>query len=246
MLTPVARKSLSDAVYEQLRDAIVAGELAPGSALPSERALCETLGVNRGALREALKRLAESSLVQLRHGGATRVLDFREHGGLGLLPSLLLTSEGAVRPRAARSIVEMRGALAPDIARRAAERAGPDTIATLRALLASMAAAGEHPGELQRLALKLWGALVDGSDNLAYRLSYNTLRDAYEVFMHLLTDLMATEFADGAGYLALVDAVEAGDGDAAELAARAILGRGTARLSELFDAMERLDAETAG
>ncbi|MBZ0253541.1 MAG: GntR family transcriptional regulator, partial [Candidatus Methylomirabilis sp.] len=57
MLQAIERKSLSDAVFEQLRARIVAGALAAGETLPSERALCETLQVNRGALREALKRL---------------------------------------------------------------------------------------------------------------------------------------------------------------------------------------------
>ncbi len=238
MLTPIERKSLSDAVYEQLRDAIVAGEMEAGSALPSERVLVETLGVNRGAVREALKRLAQANLVQLRHGGATRVLDFRESAGLGLLPSLLLGPDGAVRPNAARSIVEMRGALAPDIARRAAQRGGVPTAAALREALKSMDAAGDDRAERQRLALGFWGMLVDGSDNLAYRLAYNSLRDAYEVFMHLLTDLMADEFMDQAGYTAIADAVEAGDGDSAAAAATALLGRGGSQLSGLFDAMD--------
>ena len=160
MLTPIERKSLSDAVYEQLRDAIVAGEMEAGSALPSERVLVETLGVNRGAVREALKRLAQANLVQLRHGGATRVLDFRESAGLGLLPSLLLGPDGAVRPNAARSIVEMRGALAPDIARRAAQRGGVPTAAALREALKSMDAAGDDRAERQRLAQRGQAALA--------------------------------------------------------------------------------------
>lgn len=238
MLTPIERKSLSDAVYEQLRDAIVGGEMEAGSALPSERVLVETLGVNRGAVREALKRLAQANLVQLRHGGATRVLDFRERAGLGLLPSLLLGPEGEVRPKAARSIVEMRGALAPDIARRAALRGGSATASSLRDVLAAMDAAGADRAERQRLALRFWGVLVDGSDNLAYRLAFNTLRDAYEVFMHLLTDLMADEFMDAAGYAAMADAVAGGDGDAAAAAAAALLSRGGSQLSGLFDAMD--------
>ena len=68
MFKPIERKSLADSVYEQLRDAIVGGEFPAGSSLPSERQLREQLGVNRGALREALKRLEEArrALVALR------------------------------------------------------------------------------------------------------------------------------------------------------------------------------------
>ncbi|MCB1155536.1 FadR family transcriptional regulator, partial [bacterium] len=53
MLEPIGRKSLSDSVYEQILARIVEGGIEPGEALPSERALCEMLQVNRGALREA-------------------------------------------------------------------------------------------------------------------------------------------------------------------------------------------------
>lgn len=48
-LQPVARQSLPDAIFVQLRDRILSGALAPGEALPAERVLCEELGVNRGA-----------------------------------------------------------------------------------------------------------------------------------------------------------------------------------------------------
>ncbi|MFY0537298.1 GntR family transcriptional regulator [Nannocystis pusilla] len=47
-LKPVARKSLSDAVFEQLSQEIVHGRMRPGAPLPSERALCDVLRVNRG------------------------------------------------------------------------------------------------------------------------------------------------------------------------------------------------------
>jgi GntR family transcriptional repressor for pyruvate dehydrogenase complex len=72
----------SEAVHDRLRHAILSGQLAPGDGLPSERALSETHRVNRHAVREAIKRLQQSGLVQVNHGGATRVLDWREHGGL--------------------------------------------------------------------------------------------------------------------------------------------------------------------
>ncbi len=51
VLKPVRRQSLSDAVFDQLRDRIVSGAMRAGDPLPAERALCEALGVNRGAVR---------------------------------------------------------------------------------------------------------------------------------------------------------------------------------------------------
>ena len=71
----VERRSLSEAVFEQLRGGILTGELEAGSSLPAERELAVELGVNRSAVREALKRLQQLRLVAIRQGESTRVLD---------------------------------------------------------------------------------------------------------------------------------------------------------------------------
>lgn len=58
----VPRASLSDVVYERLRDAILQGEIADGSRL-SQVQLAEQYGVSRIPIREALRRLQAESLV---------------------------------------------------------------------------------------------------------------------------------------------------------------------------------------
>lgn len=59
----VRAQSLVDVVAERLEAAIISGELAPGSKL-SEQALAKSLGVSRGPLREAIRRLEGRKLVQ--------------------------------------------------------------------------------------------------------------------------------------------------------------------------------------
>lgn len=59
----VQAQSLVDKVAERLEAAIVSGELAPGSRL-SEQGLAEALGVSRGPLREAIRRLEGRKLLQ--------------------------------------------------------------------------------------------------------------------------------------------------------------------------------------
>ncbi|MBL4684272.1 MAG: FadR family transcriptional regulator, partial [Nannocystaceae bacterium] len=130
-LQRIAKKTLSDEVFEQLSTQIVYGRLDPGVNLPSERDLGETLGVNRGAIREALRRLSQAGLVRISQGGGTKVLDFRRSGGLDLLPRLVFLADGKVDLDVARSIMEMRAALAPDIARLCARRADADVAAAL-------------------------------------------------------------------------------------------------------------------
>ena len=51
----VEKISVADHLADQLRKAIVHGELLPGQHLPAERLLAEQAGVNRQAVREALQ-----------------------------------------------------------------------------------------------------------------------------------------------------------------------------------------------
>ncbi|WP_366655470.1 GntR family transcriptional regulator [Fodinicurvata sp. EGI_FJ10296] len=60
----VTRRSLFDDVVSQLREMIVTGVLRPGDRL-WEKQMCDTLGVSRTPLREALKLLAREGLVEL-------------------------------------------------------------------------------------------------------------------------------------------------------------------------------------
>src|SRR5881275_1610283 len=85
MASPVPRLSVPDQVFEQLREAILSGVYGPGERLPPQRALAAEMEVNMASVREALKRLEQLWLVEVRHGDATRVLDWRRFGGLEAL-----------------------------------------------------------------------------------------------------------------------------------------------------------------
>lgn len=237
MLRPVQKRSLSDAVFEQLREQIVRGAFQAGDSLPAERALCEALGVNRGAVREALKRLAQARLVSVQHGGASRVLDYRSSAGLELLSDLLVT-EGGFDPKVVRSVIEMRSALAPDIARLAALRGGERVADLLEPIVERMRAAGEDNRTLQTLAMEFWSALVDGTDNVAYRLAYNSLRAIYDQCRELLTQVLAEELRDRAAYAAIAAAVRAGKPELAARRARALIERGERTVTAMLNQLE--------
>jgi DNA-binding FadR family transcriptional regulator len=239
-LTRVRKQSLSDAVFEQLRDQIVSGELAPGSPLPAERVLCEALGVNRGSVREAVKRLQQSRLVSVRHGGTSHVLDFHLTGGLDLLAELLITPAGGFDTRVVRGIVEMRSALAPDIARLAAERARRAQLDALQQTVADMDAHAGNLPALQELAAAFWSHLVDACDNLPYRLAYNSLRATYDQCRELFTHVLADEVSDLRRYRDIAAAVRGRDGQAAERLARELIARGERGIKT---ALQRLDRQ---
>lgn len=231
MLEPVERRSLSDAVFEQIRDRILEGALAPGARLPAERELSAQLGVNRNALREGLKRLQQLRLVSIHPGGSTRVLDFRRTGGLDLLVSLLFGAGGALRLDAARSLVELRTALGPDIAARAAERGGPEIAERLRLELDALVALPEDDAVgRQRRSMELWRVLVEASRNVAYQLAFNSMEQAWSSIQDLVAPALGEELRDRRGYEALVRAVEAGDAARARRAAERLVSKGEAGL----------------
>ncbi len=65
--------SLRARVERALREAVRSGRLAPGSRLPSTRALCAQLGVSRGVVADAYSQLAAEGYLQTRRGGGTSV-----------------------------------------------------------------------------------------------------------------------------------------------------------------------------
>ena len=209
----------SAAVHQRLREQILGGELAPGDAIPSERTLSEDLGVNRHAVREALKRLQQAGLVRISQGGATRVLDWRASAGLEVLLDLI--EQGSEPPaELMRSVLEMRASIGIDAARRCAERAGDDEREAIQGLAEEAAAAVDGGRTLESIAafIALWENIVDGSGNLAYRLGLNSLNGALEAYPHL-SELLAPR--DAAAVRALGAAIASGDtGSAADAAGR--------------------------
>jgi GntR family transcriptional repressor for pyruvate dehydrogenase complex len=222
------RRSLSDEVFERLRDEILRGERVPGSLLPGERALGRALGVNRGAVREALRRLEQARLVVVRQGGSSRVLDYRESGGLELLGALVVGADGRFSPQRVRAVLELRSALGADVARLGALRGGSGLVDRLEVEVRAMRRIGAQPARLQDPATRFWAALVDGADNVAYRLAFNALNGATETCRVALVGPLAEELSDLAGYEAILGAIRCGDAAAAEASARALLRRGEA------------------
>lgn len=212
--------------------------MGPGTPLPPERELAKVLGVNRQAVREALKRLEQMRLVSIQHGGGTTVEDFRAVGHLDLL-SALVRSGREVDTRVLRSIMEMRSALSPDIARLAARRAADRIMIELSACVEAMREASEL-STLQTLALRYWTALVEGSENVAYRLAHNSLRAAYEPFLDVLAPALEAELTDWKAYLRLAEAVGAGDEAEAEAQARALSRKGEIGLERVAMALDAL------
>src|SRR5689334_7762832 len=137
---PRTRRARSfDAVLEQLREAILSGRIRPGDRLPGERQLCESFGVGRPTLREALRSLEATGLIEVRPG--------KGGGSYAVTPSESTVGD------ALAALVRLRGASLEDLAEFrvdfegenaawAARRADAADLAALRAIVDEARAAG--------------------------------------------------------------------------------------------------------
>lgn len=237
-LQPVNRRSVPEDVFDQIASEVLRGGMAPGETLPSERRLAEVLGVSRPAIREAIKRLAEVGLVEVRQGDATTVRDFRRTAGLDLLPRLLMPG-GELDVTVVRSILETRLHNGPKVAELAAARRTPETAGLLDAAVRALGDETD-PVAAQRRALDFWDHVVDAADSIAFRLMFNTLRATYEPALPALATMMAGEVGRPDAYRAVADAVTAGDADAARAAALALLEPATTALNQALDHLEEI------
>lgn len=209
MPSPIPRVSVPDHVFERLREAILTGRYRAGERLPSQRALAADLEVNMASVREALGRLEQLRLVEVRHGEATRVLDWRRSGGL---EALVLQS--GVDEKLVRDLFEARRLLLVEAARLAAERRTDEQAASLCELADAVAAAVDNGSAL----LADWAfmaELVESAHNLVFQLVMNSVRELYlphaDAFAALVTrrDELAERYARAAAAVSARDAVAA-------------------------------------
>ena len=105
-----------DKIIRQIRDLITSGQLNPGDRLPSERKMCEKLGIGRTHLRDALRKLEFYGILKTHPQSGTVV------AGMGL-PALegLITDMLGLQGNDFKSLVETRVILETNIAQLAAE-----------------------------------------------------------------------------------------------------------------------------
>jgi len=95
MFTAVSPNRMSEAIVDQIKTLIRTNRLRPGDRLPSERELCERMGVSRVTVREALRILEAGGLVEIRvgaRGGAFVTTPSSERLGAGLADLINLAS----------------------------------------------------------------------------------------------------------------------------------------------------------
>jgi len=78
-IDPRSPTPLYEQIAARVRMAVASGEIAPGDALPSVRALARELRVNPATVVQAYRDLAADGFVELRHGHGTFVTEVPTH-----------------------------------------------------------------------------------------------------------------------------------------------------------------------
>ena len=217
--TPLRVPKMAELVSQRLRRRIVRGELAEGSALPSEAALMNQFGVSRPTLREAFRVLESEGLISVRRGA---------HGGARVeIPN------GDVAARYVGLVLEFRGITLEDVydarniieppcaALLARNRTQAD-LDQLRTAVESARAALDDPATLVRLHNEFHALVIDLAGNQTISALNGMVRHIIELstLSHMVADTgtPANVRAIRKGFRAhelLIDHLAAGDADAA-------------------------------
>jgi GntR family transcriptional regulator, transcriptional repressor for pyruvate dehydrogenase complex len=122
---PVRKNQLAEQVMRQLRRLIASGRFTVGERLPSEPQLMREFGVGRTTVREAVRVLAHSGLLEVRQGSGTYVRAASSSGDL----------VERLRNARVREVYQVRRALEVEVARAAAIARNEEDLATIRATL---------------------------------------------------------------------------------------------------------------
>jgi GntR family transcriptional repressor for pyruvate dehydrogenase complex len=117
---PVRTTRTFEAVIEHLTEAIERAGLRTGDRLPSEGALAEQLGISKPTLRQALRVLELSGLVQVRRGKAGGIFVVTD-----LVPSVAIFTAVKLEEEAAVDVLRARRVLERAVAHEAMRTASP-------------------------------------------------------------------------------------------------------------------------
>lgn len=215
-LVTTRRTGLVDQVIEQLRALVSSGEWAVNAKIPTEPELVEALGVGRNTVREAVRALAHSGILEVRQGDGTYVRATSEVSGA---LRRLCGSE-------LREVLQVRRCLEMEGARLAAQARTEQDLAELRAYWDRRDMS--DPEEFARTDTEFHLAVVQASHN-------SVLIELYRGLTEVIMASVATASAAPAGRYShdeLIEAIAAGDVERAGREASGFLDELLARMPD--------------
>ncbi|MGH9058899.1 MAG: FadR/GntR family transcriptional regulator [Acidimicrobiales bacterium] len=228
-MTGYPGRGLHGEMVEKIGVRIISGQYEPGCLLYAEE-LERELGVSKTVVREALKVLAAKGLVDSRPKRGTIV---RPRSAWSLLDSDLLEwrGRGDVDPAFLQDLAEVRFIVEPEGARLAAARHSGEDLAALAAAVSLMRAAGNDGAAIVEADLAFHRALLEAAHNELL----TRMEAVIEAGLRVRDQLVHSNesWPDSIPeHQAIVDAVTAGDAEAAAGAVRRLLTRSSEDAAE--------------
>lgn len=214
------RVTLAGEVRSEIERMIVEGELAASEKL-NEIALSNAMGVSRGTVREAIRTLADSGLVDLVANRGAFVHETT-------LPEV-------------RNLYELRGAIfamaCASAARRVADGDGARLIRQLEANLAKMRVVhdGNDTDKYYRLNIEFHDLLMQGAQNPKAKTIYDNLVKEMHLFRRKGLSIATNIAKSIEEHDAILNAVKAGDAERARAAAEMHIVSGLGRYMSLLE-----------
>lgn len=130
MIKPISKKKYYETISEQIEQAILSGEWAEGSRVPTEDELASIFAVGRGSIREAITNLQMSGVLFSSPGIGTYVAD----NAVACINNNHL-ADMLNDPESLNDIIDARQILEPQLAAYAAENAGAGDIKKMDAAI---------------------------------------------------------------------------------------------------------------
>ena len=169
---------LVEQVIDYLRDHVASEQLRPGAKLPSETNISVTLGVSRPVVREAMRTLAATGLVELAVGKRATIVPVD-----GEMLSRVIGNAVLIGQAEAPDILEMRRGIEITMVALAADRRSESDVAELKAIVQEMATCLADGPRYSHLDLQLHKTLARATANPLYPLLIEALRQLIEVSM---------------------------------------------------------------
>lgn len=210
---PVRIPKASELLAQQLRRAILIGDLPEGTLLPPEKRLVIEFGVSRATLREGLRLLEADGLIVTRPGrggGATVCRPSRSTHTRSL--ALLLQFQGTTLSH----LLEARRAIKPGYARLAAERITPQELAELRAIVDELPHLAGDPEAYLAASTRFHVVVAQATRNPVLHIYSTSLTDLIYDQMRTVPFTRDDLTAGAAAHRRVFEALERGDGEATE------------------------------
>jgi DNA-binding FadR family transcriptional regulator len=218
------RVNLHHEVAGRIGSLIAQGALLPGAVLPNEGSLGTELGISRTALREAIKVLASKGLVEVRRKTGTRVRPRTEWNMLD--PEVLswLFSGTGIPPGIA-DLLEVRKVVEPAAARMAAHRSTPVELLEIREAYLEMERATDDLASSVESDLRFHLAVLEAAHNVFMKPFGALIQAALRASFRVTNSNGALYRKSLTLHRAVVNAIEAQDGDKSASAMLAVLSQ---------------------